>query len=77
MPGKRIVRVHSYDLELRAFMTARPQAPEPLPVKEGLTKAEKRLVDLMNRFSQNKYQDRNPAADADSWSQQQRAIATM
>ncbi|KAK4072486.1 hypothetical protein Trihar35433_4550 [Trichoderma harzianum] len=44
MPNKKIVRVHSYALELRSFMNANPEAPESTPITKDTPGSHKQFI---------------------------------
>lgn len=73
MPNKKIVRVHSYALELRSFMNAKPEAPESTPITKDTPDSHRRFIKLVNKFRLNQFEDGSPAADLHSWSSQLRA----
>ncbi|OPB40073.1 hypothetical protein A0O28_0001520 [Trichoderma guizhouense] len=53
MPNKKIVRVHSYALELRSFMNANPEAPESTPITKDTPSSHKQSIKLINKFRLN------------------------
>ncbi|KAM6476601.1 hypothetical protein HDV62DRAFT_395983 [Trichoderma sp. SZMC 28011] len=73
MPDRIVTRVHQYDLELKAFMAAEDHLLKVMEVDLNASNAERGLIKMMNKYFQDRFQERSPAADEFSLSSQLRA----
>lgn len=60
-------------LELKAFMAAEDHLPKVMEVDLNASNAERGLFKMMNKYFQDRFQERSPAADEFSLSSQLRA----
>ncbi|KAL7810339.1 hypothetical protein V8C44DRAFT_122261 [Trichoderma aethiopicum] len=72
MPRKRIVRVYSFDLELRTLLKATLDTPPQLSIPERTSSTIERLLRQANEFQQEIFDEGNPATDPTSCSRQLR-----
>ncbi|OTA08057.1 hypothetical protein A9Z42_0089910 [Trichoderma parareesei] len=73
--GKRIVRVYSYNRELRTLMAANLDGPEDMTIDEDSPESAEHLINHINDFKASLYMEKNPASDAASLATQLREIA--
>ncbi|ETS01422.1 hypothetical protein M419DRAFT_35849 [Trichoderma reesei RUT C-30] len=73
--GKRIVRVYSYNRELRALMAAKLDGPEDMTIDEDSPESAEHLINHINDFKASLYMENNPASDPASLAMQLREIA--